>query len=117
MSETNQLEVQGIRLAENGKLQEAIAILTKAIETAPNHASLYNNRAQVYRLLDDDEAALEDIQSTIQLCYSKGDIYCKALCQRGILHFKHRRDAEAIEDFQKAASLGSLFAKEQVRLT
>lgn len=37
-------ELAAVRLAEKGKLDEAIELLTSAIDTAPYYASLYNNR-------------------------------------------------------------------------
>lgn len=39
---------------------------------------------------------------------------CQASCQRGLLHRKSGNDELAKEDFEKAAKLGSQFAKSQV---
>ena len=41
------LQVQAVRAAEEGNLEDALALLTRAINEAPNYASPYNNRAQV----------------------------------------------------------------------
>lgn len=48
---SRQLELEGIKKADEGNLSEAIKLLTKAAEVAPNRASVYNNRTQVHRLL------------------------------------------------------------------
>ena len=41
------LEVEAVREAEGGRLEEAMRILTEAITVAPDYPSPYNNRAQV----------------------------------------------------------------------
>ena len=45
------LEVQAVRVAEEGNLEDALELLTRAVNEAPNYASPYNNRAQVSRPL------------------------------------------------------------------
>ena len=41
------LEVEAVRAAEGGSLGDALELLNQAVTVAPNHASAYNNRAQV----------------------------------------------------------------------
>lgn len=48
--EAKKLEIQGVRAAESKNLDEALSLLTRAIELYPTRASLFNNRAQVLRL-------------------------------------------------------------------
>lgn len=48
--EAKKLEIQGVRAAESKNLDEALSLLTRAIELCPTRASLFNNRAQVLRL-------------------------------------------------------------------
>jgi tetratricopeptide (TPR) repeat protein len=48
------LEVEGVELTEAGKLEEALENFNKAIEVAPKRPSPYNNRAQLYRFLEND---------------------------------------------------------------
>jgi Flp pilus assembly protein TadD len=43
------MEIEAIKLAENGKLDEALSTLTEALKITPNRASIYNNRAHVYQ--------------------------------------------------------------------
>lgn len=49
-------EIEGVVLAEAAKFDEALNKFNKAIEIAPNRPSPYNNRAQLYRFLKDDES-------------------------------------------------------------
>ena len=51
VQKANDLEVQAVRVAEEGNLEDALELLTRAINEAPNYASPYNNRAQVSRPL------------------------------------------------------------------
>lgn len=48
--EAKGLELEGVKAAESGDLDTAIATFTKVINIAPQWASGYNNRAQAYRL-------------------------------------------------------------------
>ena len=45
--EARALEAESVRTAEGGDLDQAHLIIDRAINIAPNLASLYNNRAQV----------------------------------------------------------------------
>ncbi len=47
VTQAKQLEVDAVRAAENGKLDDALDILNRAIAIAPDYPSPYNNRAQV----------------------------------------------------------------------
>lgn len=59
--------------------------------------------------------ALEDLSKAIQLDQNKRSrALSAALCQRGLLHRKNGNVDLAKEDFEKAAKLGSSFAKSQV---
>lgn len=58
--------------------------------------------------------ALEDLNSAISLSNGKGKSACQAFTQRAMIYRLKERDDQAKEDFQKAAELGSEFAKAQV---
>jgi hypothetical protein len=49
------LEMAGVKAAECGDLDTAIATFTEVINIAPQWASGYNNRAQAYRLKGDTQ--------------------------------------------------------------
>lgn len=51
----HELELEAVRHAEAGKIDDAIATFGKAIETSPEYASAYNNRAQAYRMAGKNE--------------------------------------------------------------
>lgn len=58
--------------------------------------------------------AIADLTKALTLCDSKGATAQNAFCQRGLLYRKTDEDA-AREDFKGAASLGSAFARNQVK--
>ena len=80
----------------------------------PERAASYNNRAQALRLAGRPESAMKDLDMAIRLSQGKGKAGSSALCQRGVLLRKEGRDDDAIEDFKKAATHGSGFAKAMV---
>ena len=49
------LEVQGVKAADGGDLDEAMSFFNQAVAVAPSHPAGYNNRAQVLRLKGDDD--------------------------------------------------------------
>ncbi|XP_076318749.1 tetratricopeptide repeat protein 36 homolog [Tachypleus tridentatus] len=114
VQEAKQLEIEGVKAAEEGQLEKAIQIFTKAIELTPRRASGFNNRAQVLRLKGDNEGAVLDLNNAINMSEGKGKAACQAYCQRALLHCLHKDDELALEDFKRAAALGSEFAKAQV---
>lgn len=100
-----------MQAAENGDIKKSIEMLTKAINMSPGCPSLFNNRAQAYRLLNNLDEALSDLNNAINLCGKRGRTGCQAYAQRGQIYLYWGKKAEAIEDFKIAASLGSGFAK------
>lgn len=42
-----ELELEGVKCAENGNLPQALELLTEAQKVSSDYASTYNNRAQV----------------------------------------------------------------------
>ena len=105
------LEVQAVRAAEEGDLDKSLELIKLAIETAPDYASPYNNRAQVYRLLGRTEEAVSDLDTAIELCGGAGRSAEMAYTQRGLLLKLQGQDDRAWSDFKNAADLGGAFAK------
>ncbi|CAG9856450.1 unnamed protein product [Phyllotreta striolata] len=114
---TKKMEIEAVELAENGKLTEALDVINKAIQIAPQRPSLYNNRAHIYQYLRKFEEAFEDASKAINL---SSDGHKKTLslahCQRGILHRKFERTELARKDFEISAKLGNKLAKNQLVL-
>lgn len=112
--ESRQLELEAVKKAEEGKLEEALQLLTKAIQLSSTRGSCYNNRAQILRLQDKIADAIIDLNNAINLSDGKGKAACQAYCQRAMIHRKQGREESATKDFQLAAKLGSTFAKAQL---
>ncbi|XP_068633605.1 tetratricopeptide repeat protein 36 [Battus philenor] len=107
--------LRGRRLAEAGKMDEALVMLNKAVESTPGRPEVYNDRAQLLRLILKDNEAMADLDRALELTQGKGSrARALALCQRGVLLRKRGSDDEARAAFAEAAKLGSSFAKKQV---
>uniref|UniRef100_A0A7E4UWB3 TPR_REGION domain-containing protein n=1 Tax=Panagrellus redivivus TaxID=6233 RepID=A0A7E4UWB3_PANRE len=114
ITECRELEKSGITLAENGTLDKAIEKLTNAISACPSNPSPYNNRAQAYRLAGNIEAALNDLNTAIDLSSDSGKAAAQAYTQRALLYLLKEEREKSKADFQKAADLGNSFAKMQL---
>ena len=104
------IEHKAVIAAEENKLDDALGMFNAAIELAPKMASLYNNRAQLLRLMGDNERALQDIDKAIDLSNSVGRTAAQAYTQRALLHMLAKDEDEARQDFEKAGQLGGKFA-------
>ncbi|KAK9958421.1 hypothetical protein ABG768_010543 [Culter alburnus] len=113
VKQVKDLELQGVSAAESGDLPAALQHFNQAIKILPQRASAYNNRAQTKRLQGDTKGAIEDLEIAISLSSGVGRSACQALVQRGLLLRLSGRDEEARVDFERAAALGSEFARQQ----
>ncbi|XP_007494765.1 tetratricopeptide repeat protein 36 [Monodelphis domestica] len=116
LEQTKNLELQGVTAAESGNLSTALEKFSQAINLLPGRASAYNNRAQARRLQGDMAGALEDLDCAILLSRGQGQVACQSYVQRGLLFRLQGRDDDARSDFEKAAHLGSPFARRQLVL-
>ncbi|KAK5980540.1 Tetratricopeptide repeat protein 36 [Trichostrongylus colubriformis] len=114
IEESRLLEKEGIQFAESGHVHKAIEKFNEAIEKCPVNPSAYNNRAQAQRLVGKPDEALLDLNQAISLSGGVGRSACQAFVQRAMIHRLYGDDDLARADFQKAAELGSSFAKMQV---
>ncbi|KAI9591964.1 hypothetical protein BDF19DRAFT_453183 [Syncephalis fuscata] len=106
------MEIEGVRLAEADNYPGAIERLTEVVTLCPRYASVYNNRAQVYRLVGDMDRALEDLNLAIEHANNDATVLRQAYTQRGIIH-KARGDTDAaFRDFERGGRHGSAIAKE-----
>ncbi|KAF3693255.1 Tetratricopeptide repeat protein 36 [Channa argus] len=113
LKQVKELEARGVSAAEAGDLRAALQLFSQAIHILPHRASAHNNRAQALRLQGNTAGALEDLDRAISLSGGSGRTACQALAQRGLLRRLAGRDDEARADFEKAAALGSEFARQQ----
>ncbi|ESO88825.1 hypothetical protein LOTGIDRAFT_193123 [Lottia gigantea] len=114
VKEAKELEVKGVKEAEEENYDEALKYLNQAVNKAPSWASTYNNRAQVYRLMGQNDEALEDLSKAITLSCGRGQAAKQAYTQRALLRKLAGNDEDSMTDFKKAAELGNEFAKQQV---
>ncbi|XP_061734515.1 tetratricopeptide repeat protein 36 [Nerophis ophidion] len=114
LREVKDLEGRGVSAAEDGRLQEALHIFSQAIQILPQRPSAYNNRAQTLRLLGDTAGALEDLERAMSLSTGAGVTSRQVLVQRGLVYRLQGQEDSALADFQKAAALGSVFARRQL---
>ncbi|RUS70705.1 hypothetical protein EGW08_021537 [Elysia chlorotica] len=112
VKQAKELEIQGVRAAEAGNVEAALGFFQRAVATAPDWPSAYNNRAQALRLKGDIAGARADLDKAIELSEGRGSAACQAFTQRGLIKKKEGDDAGAKEDLEKAASLGGAFAKQ-----
>lgn len=101
-----------LKLDQENKFEEALQYCNQCIEFCPERAKSYNNRAQIYRLLDKDQQARHDIEICLELSERTGIAAAQAYIQRGSLKMKNGRKAAAIEDFKLAGKLRSKKGKE-----
>lgn len=80
-------------------------------------ASAYNNRAQVFRILDKDDEALLDIENAIELgtTGSSRNVLKQAYTQRAVIKKKQGDKYGADRDFAMGAQHGNEIAKGMVR--
>ncbi|NXS43631.1 TTC36 protein, partial [Balaeniceps rex] len=143
LEQVRDLELQGVSAAESGDVSTALERFSEAIRLLPERASGYNNRAQALRLRGDVAGeqcrcgwvvggspvplahldtsrpwpgALQDLDVAIRLSQGRGRAACQSFVQRGLIHRLQAHEEDARRDFERAARLGSTFARQQLVL-
>ncbi|CAN2387917.1 Tetratricopeptide repeat domain 36 [Pristimantis euphronides] len=116
LEESLRRELSGVKAAESGDVKTAVQRFSEAIALLPGRPSAYNNRAQALRLDGDVAGALQDLNRAVELSTGRGAAVRQALVQRGLILRLKGNDEAAREDFQRAAQLGSDFARQQLVL-
>lgn len=106
--------MEGIKLAENGDFDNALTKFNKSIEMCPENPSPYNNRAQLYRLMSKIPEAQIDLDKSLSLSNGQGLAAAQSFVQKALIYRLQNEAALAKENFEKAANLGSNFAKSQL---
>lgn len=65
-TEATKCEIEGVQLAEKEKYVEALEQFKRSIEINPTRPSVYNNRAQVYRLQGNDDGELRMCSNIVE---------------------------------------------------
>ncbi|OAJ40597.1 hypothetical protein BDEG_24310 [Batrachochytrium dendrobatidis JEL423] len=117
LMQLKQLEQDAVGLANEGDLDGAYTVLSKAVDQCPTYASAYNNRAQVLRLQEKDDAALDDLCKAIEYATpTRSQTTLKqAYTQRAIIKKKRGDVAGSEQDFAKGAQFGNEVAKGMVK--
>jgi tetratricopeptide (TPR) repeat protein len=97
---------QGIDHAKQGMYKEAISELTKAIESDPNDADAYYNRAIVYENSKELKAAINDYTRSIQLNAKNSGAYSG----RGGIYAAQNDLYNAVRDLNMAIALNPMDA-------
>ncbi len=87
---------RGLDLLADGQLDEARTSFTKAIKKFSRHAKAFERRAYTYALQGDVEAALEDIQHSIDIDPKRPEAYLS----RAKLNIQQENWETAIEDLE-----------------
>jgi serine/threonine protein kinase len=86
-----------------GQYAESVAAFSVCIGAAPQVAGVYYNRALAYSAQGKLELALRDYNRALQI----DPTFASAALNRGMLHFKEKRFAEAEADLRHALQLGA----------
>ena len=91
----------GIGFYELGQYADAVAELTRGIETAPRMVALYLNRAKAYEKLRRLSDAAADYDTALRIDRNAADVYMS----RGVMLLTHGDPLRSIQDFSRAIDL------------
>ena len=97
---------------QQGRIEEAIELTTKAIATGPEALPVHYYRALAWWDRKDEIRALEDLQRVLDSPFPTVDAFLAA----GAIHLHHNRLAQAEASFRKAVELGPDRAEPRLRL-
>lgn len=95
----------GRHFIANGNAVQAIAPLTKAIETKPNSAAVYFWRAVAYDEMGEPKKAMHDYSKSLNICKSQGMDSAQLRINLGNSLVKLNYLKEAIYDYQRAIEI------------
>ena len=91
----------GLKLAGEGKHEEAVAEFKKALEKDPEQANIMGNMAESYSKLDKNDEALEVYKKAVTIAPDNAALFTNM----GVLLSKMGKNTESQEAFKKAAAL------------
>ncbi|KAL3320771.1 Tetratricopeptide repeat protein 36 [Cichlidogyrus casuarinus] len=110
------LQLEAIKLAEEGRLEEALKAFDFIVVKFPKFTAAWNDRAQVKVLMQREREAAQDLETAMTL--NGPETRCEAIkqvySQYGLLMLAAGEQEKALESFKKAASMGDAFAKKQL---
>ena len=97
-----ELVARGHQAFSSGRVEEAIAAFTSALQQDPRYALAYRNRGSALYARGDYSGAEVDYTRALELEPSSGEVYY----YRGLARRSSGRIAEALQDFDQALKLG-----------
>ncbi|KAI8366917.1 hypothetical protein BD560DRAFT_436038 [Blakeslea trispora] len=92
---------------------KALSILNQCIEAEKNYASAYNNRAQIYRMSNKLDEALQDLNYVIEdVGEGQPKILRQAYTQRAVIKRQQGDVLGSRKDFEIGARLGNPLARQ-----
>jgi tetratricopeptide (TPR) repeat protein len=92
---------KGVKLAQTGAYEEAIAEFTTALKISPNDARIYNDRGRVYHKTNRFPEAMEDFSKAIKIAPKDYAGYS----ERGAVQVAQNQMEAALADLNKALEL------------
>eukprot|EP00835_Amoeboradix_gromovi_P000058 NODE_1_length_95616_cov_0.657642.p58 type:complete len:184 gc:universal NODE_1_length_95616_cov_0.657642:76762-77313(+) len=105
-------EIIAVHLAEDGKIDESILLFNEIIKSNRSYYSVYNNRAQAFRIKKEDKSALNDLNFVIKNCRDS-EVLKQSYIQRAII-LKASDPDQSYTDFCKSNALGQKIAEKAV---
>ncbi len=106
------LAMLGETRRQQGKVDEAIELTTRALAAGPEALPVHYYRALAWWDRKDEKRALEDLQLVLDSPFASVEAFVAA----GRIHFHYNRLAEAEASFRKAVELGPDRAEPHLRL-
>jgi tetratricopeptide (TPR) repeat protein len=98
---------EGMRLAQNGLLKEAMEEFNKAIRLKPTYAEAFSARGNVRNRLVQNERAIEDFDEAIRL----NPRYTDAFYNRANAYMDSGQQEKAVQDYGEAIALNASHAE------
>ncbi|MGE0681097.1 MAG: tetratricopeptide repeat protein [Candidatus Binatia bacterium] len=98
---------EGVRLAQEGLLKEAIAEFDKAIRLKPTYAEAFSARGNVRNRLVQNKRAIEDFDEAIRL----NPQYTEAYYNRANAYMDFGQREKAVQDYGKTIALNAAHAE------
>ena len=103
MSDAEKVYASGVRAQRQGRLDEAVARYTRAINLDPTLAQAYSNRGSTYLNLGEPEKAIADLDEALTLNPNLAVAYSS----RGLAHTNLSNFSQALNDLNEAVRRGS----------
>ncbi|OBZ86794.1 Tetratricopeptide repeat protein 36 [Choanephora cucurbitarum] len=114
LAKLESMEKEAVVLVEKDQdTEKALSILNQCIDMEKNYASAYNNRAQIYRMKNKLDEALQDLNFVIEDAgEGQPKILRQAYTQRAVIKRQQGDVVGSRKDFEIGAKLGNPLARQ-----